>query len=167
MKTQQLKMRGRKLGLLSLSIAMAFLASCSNSEKPEENASEQSTETAKEAPVVNTDPMKNKGIGPITSVEITALNNALAEKGKGVFEKKCSSCHKFDVRYVGPPLKGVTTRRTPEWIMNQILNPLEMEQKDPIGKELLATFMTQMTFQNVTQDEARAILEYFRKTDSQ
>lgn len=163
MKTQQLKMTGRKMGLLSLAIAMAFLASCSDGSKPAD-AADASVETTEA--VVETDPMKNKGIGPITHVEIAAIDEALVEKGKGVFEKKCSACHKFDVKYVGPALKDVTKRRTPEWIMNQILNPEEMSQKDPIGQELLATFLTQMTFQDVTEDETRAILEYFRKVDA-
>lgn len=50
--------------------------------------------------------------------------------------------------------------------MNMILNPGEMTQKDPQAQELLAQFATQMTFQNVSQDEARKILEFFRKNDS-
>lgn len=165
MKTQLLKMRGRKLGLLSLAIALAFVTGCSESPKTEEKTSEGAEKAAE--PAVNTDPMKNKGIGPITNVEIAALNDALAEKGKGVFDAKCSACHKFEEKYVGPALKGVTSRRTPEWIMNQILNPEEMSQKDPIGQELLATYMTQMTYQNVSEEDTRAILEYFRKVDAQ
>ena len=73
-------------------------------------------------------------------------------KGKTLFEAKCSACHKAEERYVGPALKGVTTRRSAEWIMNMILNPAEMLEKDATAKELLAEYMTQMTFQNVTQD---------------
>lgn len=111
------------------------------------------------------DPMQNKGIGPITSVQLGAIDNAMADKGQELFKKKCSACHKLEAKYVGPALKGVTKRRTPEWIMNQILNPKEMTEKDPIAKELLATFMTQMTFQDVTQDDARAMLEYFRQNE--
>ena len=30
--------------------------------------------------------------------------------------------------------------RTPEWIMNMILNPTEMVEKDPLAKELLVEF---------------------------
>lgn len=109
----------------------------------------------------------NKGIGPVSSVTLGALDGAKATQGEGIFKTKCSACHKMDERYVGPALKGVTQRRSPEWIMNMILNPAEMLQKDPTAKELLATYMTQMTFQNVTEEEARAILEYFRKNDGQ
>jgi cytochrome c551/c552 len=91
----------------------------------------------------------------------------MAEKGQAVFAAKCVACHKTtDQKIVGPGLKGVTERRTPEWIMNQITNPLEMEQKDPVGKALLEKHLTQMTFQNVTDDESRQILEFLRKNDA-
>lgn len=118
-------------------------------------------------PAVKAEPsVSDRGIGPITEVTLGPLDDALAKKGKIIFEQKCSACHKIDERYVGPALKGVTTRRKPEWIMNMILNPTEMLEKDPTAKELLATYLTPMTFQNVTKDQARAILEYFRQVDS-
>jgi hypothetical protein len=37
-----------------------------------------------------------------------------------------------------------------------------MVQQDPTAKELLAEFMTPMPNQNLTEEEARAVLEYFR-----
>jgi hypothetical protein len=40
-----------------------------------------------------------------------------------------------------------------------------MEQKDPVGQALLAKHLTQMTFQNVTDDETRQILEFLRQND--
>jgi hypothetical protein len=46
--------------------------------------------------------------------------------------------------------------------MNMVLNPQEMLQKDATAQELLAQFMTQMPNQNLTEEEARAVLEYFR-----
>ena len=109
----------------------------------------------------------SKGVGKFTDVKLTAIDPALADKGLIVFNAKCGACHKMtDQKIVGPGLLGVTKRRTPEWIMNQITNPVEMEAKDPVGKALLEKHLTQMTFQNVTDDETRQILEYFRQTDS-
>ena len=49
--------------------------------------------------------------------------------------------------------------------MNMILNPQQMTQENPTAKELFATYLIQMTFQDVSQDDARAILEYFRAND--
>lgn len=108
------------------------------------------------------------GIGPIKEeVKLpAAIDKALVDKGRSTFDTKCASCHKFDSRLVGPPLRGVTQRRRPEWIMNQILNPVQMTQENKIAKELFAQYLVQMTFQDVNKDDARAILEFFRAVDA-
>ena len=41
-------------------------------------------------------------------------------------------------------------------------NPEEMVQKDPIAKDLLKQFLSPMANQSMTEEETRAILEYFR-----
>jgi len=105
------------------------------------------------------------GIGPVKELNLSNIDNNLVSKGKQIFETKCASCHKFDSRLVGPPLMGVTQRRKPEWIMNMILNPQQMTQENPAAKELFTTYLVQMTFQDVSHDDARALLEYFRALD--
>lgn len=106
------------------------------------------------------------GIGPVKEVKVDPqINQNLANTGKQIFDVKCVACHKLDEKLVGPPLKGVTQRRKPEWIMNMILNPEQMTKENSIAKGLLAQYLIQMTFQNVTQDDARAIYEYFRSVD--
>ena len=109
--------------------------------------------------------LKNLGVGPIKKVDVGPIDEKLVAQGKATFDSKCSVCHKIGERYVGPDLAGVTKRRSPEWIMNMILNPAEMTKQDPIAQELLGNFLTQMTFQNVSEAESRAILEYFRSKD--
>ena len=108
-----------------------------------------------------------KGIGPVKSVDVgAAIDEALAANGKALFEGKCSACHQMsDQKVVGPGLAGVTERRKPEWVMNMIINPEEMTKKDPEAKKLLAEHLTQMTNQNVNEQDARAILEYLRQND--
>ncbi len=129
------------------------------------NCSEKSDSSNKTPETTETQASPN-GIGPISKVEISdSVDASMAEKGGKVFEMKCSACHKFEERVVGPALKGVSKRRTPEWIMNMILNPVEMTQKDPVAQDLLAEYLTQMTFQNISEAEARELLEYFRKID--
>ncbi|HRP68671.1 MAG TPA: c-type cytochrome [Turneriella sp.] len=108
---------------------------------------------------------QSKGIGPVQSVTLAGLDAGLAQKGEKLFHEQCSACHKIDERYVGPALKGVTTRRTPEWVMNMIVNPEQMTREDATAKELLGEYMAQMTNQNVVEADARMILEYFRKVD--
>lgn len=107
------------------------------------------------------------GVGPITHVELTdPLNPEWIAQGGEIFMAKCVTCHEAsDVRKIGPGLSGITKRRRPEWIMNQILNPMEMTQKDSLSKELLAIYMAQMTDMELTEKEARSVLEYLRSND--
>lgn len=106
------------------------------------------------------------GIGPVKEkLTLGEIDLAKASKGEKAFNEKCASCHKLDERYVGPALRDVISRRTPEYIVNMIMNPDEMSKKHPEAKKLLAEYMTQMPFQNVTKEEALDILEYFRSVN--
>jgi cytochrome c len=106
----------------------------------------------------------NKGFGPIKSIELDeVINQEMASLGKVVFKKMCTACHRVEKKFIGPSPKGVLKRRTPEWVMNMILNPNEMAQKDPLAKALLIEFNgSPMANQNLSEEDARAILEYFR-----
>jgi len=105
-----------------------------------------------------------KGVGPVSSLELAdAIDEAMATKGKEVFDMKCVACHKTEEKFIGPAPKGILDRRTPEWVMNMVLNPEEMVQKDPIAKFLLIEYnLAPMANQSLTEEEARAVLEYFR-----
>ncbi len=105
------------------------------------------------------------GIGPIKeALKLNeAIDMALAKKGEKIFETKCYQCHRVDAKLVGPPLHDVTLRRKPEYIVNMMMNPEGMIQKHPEAKKLLAQFLTPMANQNLTRDEALAILEFLRK----
>lgn len=106
------------------------------------------------------------GIGPISAFELGELDPEMAAKGQEVFEIKCSACHKVGERYIGPDMAGILDRRSPAYVMNMILNPEEMLQKHPEAKAMLAEYMTPMANQNLTEEEARAILEWLRTADS-
>jgi mono/diheme cytochrome c family protein len=134
--------------LLMLTFSAFYFVSCGGSDKSAED---------------NVD----RGIGPVKSIVLGPIDEAMATEGQSLFTTKCSACHKLDQKYVGPALNGVTSRRAPEWIMNMILNPDRMTKENATAKNLLAIHMTQMTNQNMKKDEARKILEYFRKNDGQ
>ncbi len=127
---------------------------------------EEVAEVIEEAEVVNTEIVNtddlSKGVGPITALELTDIDDALVLKGKEIYKANCTACHKMKKRFVGPALDGVTSRRSPEWIMNMILNPEEMVEKDETAKALLMEYSAPMANQNLTEEEARAILEFFR-----
>ena len=111
--------------------------------------------------------LENKGIGPVDSVAMgEEIDAELASMGEEVYIRKCNACHKVGSTFIGPPPNGILERRTPEWVMNMILNPEEMLEKDPLAKALFMEFNGQlMTNQQVTLEEARAMLEYFRTLD--
>lgn len=103
------------------------------------------------------------GIGPVTQVvTVGPIDKELAEQGKKLFEAKCAACHKMGERYVGPPLADITVRRSPAFIMNQMLNPEGMYSKHPEVKKLLGEYMTQMPNLGLTQEQARQVVEYLR-----
>ena len=116
---------------------------------------------------VDMNDMSNKGIGPIKNIEIPdEIDHEMAAKGKAIFNSKCMACHKPDKKFIGPAPKGVLDRRSPEWVMNMMLNPEEMILKDPIAKQLLIEHNgSPMANQNLTEEDARQLLEYFRTLD--
>ena len=147
------------LGVLTLVFSACGNAEKSTNDQPEEVLAYENT---------TADPYENwkeyNGVGPVQSLELPAeIDEALVAKGKEVYESKCTACHKVDKKFIGPAPKDILTRRTPAWIMNMILAPDKMVAEDPIAKKLLMEFNgSPMANQNLTEEEARAVLEYFR-----
>lgn len=108
--------------------------------------------------------LTTKGVGPITSLILDSeIDQAMATTGAEIYKKMCTACHRPDKKFIGPAPKGIMERRTPEWIMNIILDPEGMVKNDPLAKELLIEFNgSPMANQSLTEEEARAVLEYFR-----
>ncbi len=157
-------MRFKLLTLLTF-VSITFL-SCGEEKKDKSNYTTTKKEVVKKATVekvdINAATLSNKGIGPVKSITLAAIDAQLVAKGKVIYKSNCSACHKFKKRYIGPALKGITKRRSPEWIMNMILNPDEMLKKDPVGKALIKEYNAPMANQQLKESDARAILEYFR-----
>ncbi len=108
------------------------------------------------------------GIGPVTeAITLGPIDEGLAEQGEALFETKCSACHKLGERYVGPAVGDVLARRSPTFVMNMILNPQEMYERHPAVKQMLAEYMSYMPNQNLTRDEARAVVEYLRHENAE
>lgn len=109
------------------------------------------------------------GIGAFTSFEVPAtIDTALVTKGKLLYLEKCAVCHKLNKEVLtGPGWTGITSRRSPVWIMNYLTNTDEMLDTDPSLKEMIILYKTRMTNLNLTGEEARAILEFMRKNDEE
>lgn len=156
--------------LITLSIAV--LISCGGKEEKKKEGfsydKKAPTETkavkVEKVPASERVDLTSKGVGPIKSVTLDAeIDQAMATHGADVYKKMCTACHRPDKKFIGPAPKGVLDRRTPEWVMNMILNPDEMVKQDPLAKELLMEFNgSPMANQNLSEKDARAVLEYFR-----
>ena len=146
--------------LAALATTTILFSACSEPEQRKGDTSEAKAETA----VI--DPIEDRGIGPVTSITLGDIDKALALEGESQFTTKCAACHKMDKRKIGPPMAGIMSRRSPEWIMNMILNPDEMVKENAQAKALLAEYLSPMANQSLTEPEARQILEYFRQYDN-
>ena len=111
--------------------------------------------------------LSNKGVGPITNVKLEdKVSITMANSGEKLFNQLCTSCHMVNEDYVGPAMSGILDRRSPEWIMNMILNPIQMLEEDPIAIDLLEQYDFEYMYnQNLLEEEVREILEYFRLLD--
>ena len=96
------------------------------------------------------------------------VDAAKAGQGEKLFQTKgCSTCHAFGKKVTCPDLAGVSRRRTAAWMENQILHPEVMTKEDPIAHDLFAKFSLQMPNQKLTDDEARAVIEFFKHKDKE
>jgi mono/diheme cytochrome c family protein len=104
------------------------------------------------------------GIGPFTR-EVTLdapVDEALARTGEEIFQMNCEACHMMEDRFVGPPLGDVLERRSPTFVLNMIMNPEQMAREHPEGQRMLQEYPLIMPYQNITEDQALALLEYLR-----
>lgn len=151
------------LGIFSL--VLIYSCGGGNSEQKEESNVEEKTtvieEVAEVAEVVN---IEDKGIGPVTAITLEeAIDETMAKNGEDLYNQMCSACHKPTVKFIGPAPKDILKRRTPEWVMNMILNPQEMLEKNETAIALLKEYKNvPMTDMGITEEQAREILEYFR-----
>ncbi|MEP6746193.1 MAG: cytochrome c [Bacteroidota bacterium] len=153
--------------LIIIAAISMFIAACGSN--TDDKASNHTIPGAdkKETPDANPSYDPKRGEGKFSEVQVPAtLDAAKAESGNKIYAVKCSSCHKTtDEKLVGPGWKGVTSRHSPEWIMNFATNPDVMIDKDPKAQAMLELCLVRMPNQNLTDDDARNIYEFMRKND--
>jgi len=138
--------------MISILLLVGLLVSCGG--KKEETSTPSKTETQ----------VQKVDLSQI-SEDWPALNEELASKGEKLFAQKgCNACHMVtDQKLVGPGLKGLNGRAGYRWSLAMILNPDSMLKNDERAKQLLKEYGTPMPNQNVTLEEAEAILHYILK----
>ncbi len=164
--------------VVSRSLAIVFsllLMSCGGKEeKKKEGFSVDRTKTTEKpvetTPAADATPastridLSNKGIGPITSITLDSeIDEAMAKSGEEVYNQMCLACHRVGKKFIGPAPDGILERRSPEWVMNMILDPEGMVKNDALAKDLLMEFNgAPMANQGLTEEQARSVLEFFR-----
>ncbi|HWR31987.1 MAG TPA: cytochrome c [Chitinophagaceae bacterium] len=145
--------------LCSLSL---FIFSCKEGVKKDSKPVDVE-EIIKNTPETHGTEMKESDV-----VMTNPLNAEWVTSGKSIYELKCQSCHRLnEEKLVGPGWKGVSKQRKPIWIMNMITNVEMMLESDPEAQKLLEQCMVRMPNQNITQEEARKILEFMRSNDGE
>lgn len=103
------------------------------------------------------------GTGPVKKVDLGTINQKLVEDGKRIFNNKCITCHDMDNKKVGPPLRNITKERTPEYLMNLLVNYHGMITENPLLKDTFRRYnYVPMTDPLLNQPDARSVLEYLR-----
>lgn len=161
-----------------LAIALLTLVACGGKEEKKEDNSlkigqspkteapaEKSTSAVSDVPASKRVDLTNKGVGPVKGPVTLGdqIDEAMATRGADVFKANCTACHKPDKKFIGPAPKDILERRTPEWIMNMIMDPEGMVKNDPLAADLLVEFNgSPMANQGISETEARELVEYFR-----
>ncbi len=88
---------------------------------------------------------------------------AQAPNGEALFKANCAACHKPDVQYVGPALKGARDREpSKDWVYKWVHNTTSMVNTDPyamnLKKQMGGVVMTE--FPDLPKADIDAILEY-------
>jgi mono/diheme cytochrome c family protein len=153
------------LVIIAISVPLFFHA-CSSSETDSgSTATDEQADMKSDAEESEED--FSKGIGKFKDVQLeSTLNAELSATGLEVYDLKCAACHRLEGdRLVGPSWKGVTEKREPEWILNFITNVDEMLDKDPVAMAQLEECLVRMPNQNLSDEEAFAVLEFMREND--
>lgn len=157
-------MKIKKFWIAAVVLGLATACSNDNSSK---GASSSSAPAVSSSGSNAADYDSVRGSGKFKHVDLQPTPDAkLVTAGKGVYDLKCSACHKLTgEKLVGPGWLGVTSRHTPEWIMNFVTNTDEMIDKDPKAQAMLEKCMVRMPNQHLSDEDARNILEFMRNND--
>lgn len=163
----------KRLFAYTLILFVGFLAfQCGSNNQPAgENKTSSDTNVLKPKndTVVMLAGINSKGVGRFNNIQLThPLDEKIASNGQDIYQTKCFACHKLTTELlVGPGWYGVTKRRTPEWIMNWITNTKVMLDKDQAAQADMVVCLIRMPNQDLTDEQAREVLEFMRKNDGQ
>jgi cytochrome c2 len=102
-------------------------------------------------------------ISACLAIPVLAASDAAG--AKTIFRKRCTACHTFGKGVkVGPDLKGVTERRTRDWLLHFIRSSSSTIQSgDPTAAKLFREFKQERMpdWDDLSPDQIASILDYF------
>lgn len=115
-----------------------------------------------------------KSILPVTAALLVCLWSFLSRAGDSdltaaesqggkIFTQNCSACHNIEGKtLVGPALKGVSQRRSMDWIFKFVKNPTEVVRSgDKTANELLKQHNNiLMPPQNLSDDQIKSVIAF-------
>ena len=94
------------------------------------------------------------------------IDENMVSKGTAIYRAKCAGCHKLTVEtLVGPGLKGITNRRSAQWIMTFITSSKISLEAGAKTQNEIETCIMHIPKQTLKFMEARNVLEMMRKND--
>lgn len=156
----------KKIIFFSAMVVSLLMACRDNGDKTNDSATNKTNEAAGDSASYSI--QRGHGKWNAENLKIgETIDPVMAAEGEKIATEKCGTCHKITAdTEIGPGWKGVTSRRSPEWIMNFITNPEGMIDKDPELKALWEKCYVRMPDLNITDVQARQVLEFLRKNDA-
>jgi mono/diheme cytochrome c family protein len=101
----------------------------------------------------------------LTLISTQSVN---AQDGEALFKANCTSCHAVKEKVIGPALKGISQRRSEEWLIKWIRNSQAViKSGDEYAVKLYNDYnKLAMTSFNLKDDEIKAILAYIKTEEA-
>lgn len=150
----------RSLDRFFLPFGLALLLAACGGDAPSTSAEPTTPAPASATPTLPAGFYTAEMIDPPLTAEI---DPAMIDEAMGIFNAKCKACHGLtEEKVVGPGWKGVYKEGKGAWIMNMMLHTQWMVENDPEAQALVEETKTIMPDQELTEEQARAMLELIR-----
>jgi cytochrome c2 len=155
--------------VLTLAISVAACTGDRPAARSQESALLQPAAASQSADSLRTPIVTDSGVSFVVPVReciapTAADSTTRVQLGARLFSAKgCTRCHQLDAGYAdGPDLRGVTQRRTCEWVVALLTDTENMIQTDPDLQQLRVEHFLDMPDHDLSVVEARALFAYLR-----